>query len=74
MTNESESECLRLQGLCENAKKDVKDTEHLLKELSENYDELISWAKLYDGATLGKKKMVVHCLINRIEVFRDYIR
>lgn len=61
-------------GALRKCQKDVKDTEHLLKELSENYDELISWAKLYDGATLEKKKMVVHCLINRIEVFRDYIR
>ena len=45
---------------------------NLLKELSENLDELISWAELYDSASLEKKKMVVNALINRIEVFRDY--
>ena len=51
---------------------DVKDTENLLRQLSDHFDELISWAELYDSASFEKKKMVVNALINRIEVSRDY--
>ena len=50
----------------------VKDTENLLRQLSDHFDELISWAELYESASLEKKKMVVNALINRIEVSRDY--
>ena len=69
---EAENECARLREQCDDAKREVKDTENLLRQLTDNYDELISWADLYEEATLEKKKMVVNALINRIEVFRDY--
>ena len=35
-------------------------------------DELISWAELYDEASFEKKKMIVNCLIKRVEVSRGY--
>ena len=69
---EAEGECARLREQCDDAKREVKDTENLLRQLSDNFDELISWAELYEEATLEKKKMVVNALINRIEVSRDY--
>ncbi|MBQ3817359.1 MAG: hypothetical protein II802_03730 [Clostridia bacterium] len=36
------------------------------------YDEIISWSKLYDGATIEAKKMIVNSMIKQIKVFRDY--
>ena len=69
---EAENECARLREQCDDAKREVKDTENLLRQLTDNFDELISWADLYEEATLEKKKMVVNALINRIEVFREY--
>jgi transcriptional regulatory protein LevR len=69
---EAESECARLEEQCDDARRDVKYTENLLRQLSDHFDELISWAELYDSASLEKKKMVVNALINRIEVSRDY--
>ena len=69
---ESERECERLAMLCEEAKKEVNDTENLLRELSNNYDELISWAELYDEVSFEKKKMIVNLLINKIEVCSGY--
>ncbi|MBR2405583.1 MAG: hypothetical protein IKB04_00835 [Clostridia bacterium] len=72
LIREAESECARLEEQCDDARRDVKDTENLLRQLSDNFDELISWAELYDSASLEKKKMVVNALINRIEVSRDY--
>lgn len=72
LIREAESECARLEEQCADARRDVKDTENLLRQLSDHFDELISWAELYDSANLEKKKMVVNALINRIEVSRDY--
>ena len=72
LIREAESECARLEEQCADARRDVKDTENLLRQLSDSFDELISWAELYESASLEKKKMVVNALINRIEVSRDY--
>ena len=69
---ESEKECGRLLDLCTDAEKDVADGESVLKNLSDSFDELISWAELYDEASFEKKKMIVNCLIKRVEVSRGY--
>ena len=54
------------------AEKSVTDSEQLLKEVSASYDTLIFWAELYDDASFEKKKMIVNCLINRVDVYRGY--
>ena len=46
--------------------------EQLLNQLTDQYEELISWADLYDHATFEAKKLIVNCMIRRVEVFRDY--
>ena len=63
---------LSLTTTSRNAEKDVADGESILKLLSDSFDELISWAELYDEASFEKKKMIVNCLIKRIEVSRGY--
>ena len=50
----------------------VAHTESLMNELSGQYDDLISWAKLYESASIEAKKMIVNCPIKRVEVGRDY--
>lgn len=69
---ESEIECNRLLTLVADAEKDVADGEILLKNLSDSFDELISWAELYEEASFEKKKMIVNYLIKRVEVSRGY--
>ena len=44
----------------------------MLASLNAQYNEIISWAELYDTADLETKKMIVNCLIRRIEVYRGY--
>ena len=39
---------------------------------SAHYDDIISWADMYDSASTESKKMIVSCLIRRVEVYRDY--
>ena len=40
--------------------------------LSQLYEELISYADLYDSASFEAKKMIVSQLIRRVEVYRGY--
>ena len=40
--------------------------------MTAQYDDIISWAEMYDTASLEAKKMIVNCLIRRVEVYRDY--
>ena len=49
-----------------------KKSEELQAELCRSYDEIISWADLYDSASIEAKKMIVNSMIKRIDVFRDY--
>lgn len=44
----------------------------VLASLNAQYDDLISWADMYDTASMEAKKMIVNCLIKRVEVYRDY--
>ena len=44
----------------------------MLDTLNAQYDDIISWADMYDSASIESKKMIVSCLIRRVEVYRDY--
>ncbi len=44
----------------------------MLDTLNAQYDDMISWAEMYDSASMESKKMIVSCLIRRVEVYRDY--
>ena len=43
-----------------------------MKDLSDSYDEIISWSELYDSANLEAKKMIVNAMITRIDVYNGY--
>ena len=44
----------------------------MLESLNTQYDDIISWSEMYDTASFEAKKMIVNCLISRVEVYRDY--
>ena len=44
----------------------------LFLERKVNGMDIISWADMYDSASMESKKMIVSCLIRRVEVYRDY--
>lgn len=43
-----------------------------MESVSKQYEELISYADLYDNATFEAKKMIVNQLIRRVDVYRGY--
>lgn len=44
----------------------------LMANVSQLYEELISYADLYDSASFEAKKMIVSQLIRRVDVYRGY--
>ena len=44
----------------------------VLASLNAQYDDIVTWADMYDTASIEAKKMIVSCLIKRVEVYRDY--
>ena len=43
-----------------------------MQELSDSYDEILSWSELYGNATMEAKKMIANAMITRIDVYKDY--
>ncbi len=72
LITDSEKNCNELAKLRENIEAELKQSEKLQAELCKSYDEIISWADLYDSASIEAKKMIVNSMIKRIDVFRDY--
>ena len=68
--SEKKSESLKVQ--CEKAERDVESSKTLIKDLNDQYDEIISWSSLYDSAPIEAKKMIVNSMIKRVDVYRNY--
>lgn len=64
--------CLELQEQFEAAQAAYDKGKAVLASLNAQYDDIISWADMYDTASMEAKKMIVGCLIKRVEVYRDY--
>lgn len=69
---ESEKRCDELQKLFEQTQAVYNEGQKVLQSLNEQYDDIISWSEMYGTANFEAKKMIVNCLINRVEVYRDY--
>ena len=72
MVSEAEAKCTKLQKQFEAAQAAYEEGQTVLRSLEAQYDDIISWADMYDSASLEAKKMIVNCLIKRVEVYRDY--
>ena len=72
LITDTEKNCNELAKLREKLETELEQSEELQAELCRSYDEIISWADLYDSASIEAKKMIVNSMIKRIDVFRDY--
>ena len=61
-----------LETLCEEASAELERNAELMANVSQLYEELISYADLYDSANFEAKKMIVSQLIRRVDVYRRY--
>ena len=69
---DGEKKCLAIQRTMEAAQAAYGEGQAMLDALNAQYDDIISWADMYDSASMESKKMIVSCLIRRVEVYRDY--
>lgn len=69
---ESETKCTELAEQLETAQAAYNEGKAVLASLNSQYDDIISWADMYDTSSMEAKKMIVNCLIKRIEVYRNY--
>ena len=72
MVAEAETKCLEVQKQLEEAQAAYDEGQAVMASLNAQYDDIISWADMYDAASLEAKKMIVNCLIKRVEVYRGY--
>lgn len=72
MVSEAEKKCSLLQEQLETAQTLYEEGQAVMASLSARYDDIISWAEMYDAASLEVKKMIVNNLIKRVEVYRGY--
>ena len=72
LISDSETKCLELQKRLDDAQAAFDEGQAVLASLNAQYDDIISWADMYDTASMEAKKMIVSCLIKRVEVYRDY--
>ena len=72
MVSEAEAKVATLQEQLATAQTAYDEGQAVLNALNAQYEDIISWADMYDQANLEAKKMIVNCLIKRVEVYRDY--
>ena len=72
MITTQEEKLKETEALYESASKELEKTTELMEEVAKQYEELISYADLYDHATFEAKKMIVNQLIRRVDVCRGY--
>ena len=72
LISEAEAKCAELKQNFEAAQAACDEGKAVLAALNIQYDDIISWAEMYDTASFEAKKMIVNCLIGRVEVYRDY--
>lgn len=72
LLSDCETKCLEVQHTMEAAQAAYDEGQAMLDALNAQYDDIISWAEMYDSASMESKKMIVSCLIRRVEVYRDY--
>lgn len=72
MVHEAEEKCADLQEKFAAAENSYNNSQSILTSLAAQYDDMILWSEMYDSASLEAKKMIVNCLIRRVEVCRNY--
>ena len=72
LISDCETKCLEVQRTMEAAQAAYDEGQAMQDAINAQYDDIISWADMYDSASMESKKMIVSCLIRRVEVYRDY--
>ena len=69
---EAESQIQKAQASADTAEAELQELLETSEGLKREYDQLLSWADLYDKSSFEAKKMIVSQFIKAVRVGRDY--
>lgn len=69
---EAESQIQKAQASADTAEAELQELLETSEGLKREYDQLLSWADLYDKSSFEAKKMIVSKFIKAVRVGRDY--
>ena len=69
---EAETKCTEAEQRMNEAQADYEEGQALMASLNAQYDDIISWADMYDNASIEAKKMIANQLFKRVEVSKGY--
>ena len=69
---QTERELEEAQLAAESARQQLADIEKLAQQRKDELNEIITWADVYGGANLERKKMIVSQLIKKVSIGRGY--
>lgn len=72
LIGEAEEKCGTLEASLSVAQRTFEDSKKRKQELTSRYHEMISWSDMYQTAGIETKKMIVNCLIRRVDVYEGY--
>ena len=61
-----------LAGQIEMLQEQAAETEIMAKEIRKSHQRLLSWADMFDTASIEEKKMIASYLIKAVSLTRDY--
>lgn len=67
LVKDAETKCLEVQQQLEAAQQAYEDGQAMLAHLNTQYDDIVSWADMYDTASMEAKKTIINCLIIKVE-------
>jgi len=60
------------EATIKNAKADIEGYEQLSKQVTKRYDDVMSWADMFDECSMEAKKMVVSQLFSKVRIGKEY--
>lgn len=72
LIRDAEAELSALKSELEAAKNELEEREESTSLIKQEYDQIMTWADLYEHCSLEAKKMIVLQFIKAIHVHRDY--
>jgi len=72
LINETKEEIKKLDEVIKNTKADIEGYGQLRKQVAKRYNDVMTWADMFDECSMEAKKMVVSQLFNKVRIGKDY--
>jgi hypothetical protein len=72
LLEEAEADLAAAEAVREKTKADLKNYQESTLKLEQQYNQILTWADLYENSTFDAKKMIIQQLVKAIRVHRDY--